>query len=275
MSLKSKIIKVPIIGRIILIFYRFKNALPYSIEPFSQMLKWLIKSKETTNFTYDLTPMNKKYLASTVAVITKKPVLLIEKFISELNNDTELKKHIISGILHSEEKHKADLKIYFGRRLGWYAFVRATKPKIVIETGVDKGLGSCVLSAALIKNAEEGFSGKYFGTDINPKAGYLLTGKYAEVGKILYGDSIESLKKISEKIDLFINDSDHSADYEAEEYRIIKDKLSDNAIVLGDNSHCTDKLFDFSISNNMNFIFFKEEPFNHWSVGAGIGIAWK
>ena len=275
MSFKSNIVKIPFLGRVFLITYRFKNAFPYVAKPLSTMIKWLFTSKETTNFTYDLTHRNKKYLASTISVVTKTPTDIIERYISELNNDSELKNHIISSIIKSNEKHKADLKIYFGRRLGWYAFVRATKPKIVIETGVDKGLGSCVLSAALIKNTEEGFPGKYYGTDINQKAGYLLSGKYAEVGKILYGDSIESLKELNGKVDLFINDSDHSADYEAEEYKTIKDKLSSNAILLGDNSHCTDKLFEFSNLNNMKFIFFKEEPSNHWSIGAGIGIAWK
>jgi len=113
------------------------------------------------------------------------------------------------------------------------------------------------------------------GTDINPRAGYLLTGKYSEFGKILYGDSIESLKKANMQIDIFINDSDHSDEYEAREYEVIKNKLSSKAFVLGDNSHCTDKLYNFAKANKINFVFFKEEPLKHWSAGAGIGIAWK
>jgi hypothetical protein len=91
----------------------------------------------------------------------------------------------------------------------------------------------------------------------------------------LYGDSIESLKKLDVAIDLFINDSDHSADYEAEEYKIIADKLSERAFVLGDNSHVTDKLLEFSLATNRQFIFFKEKPLNHWYPGAGIGISFK
>lgn len=195
MSFKSNIVKIPFFGRTFLTIYRFKNAIPYTAKPLLIMIKWLFTSKETTNFTYDLTDRNKKYLASTISVVTKKPVDFIEKYIAELDNDEKLKSHILNSILKSSEKHMADLTINFGRRVGWYAFVRAAKPKVVIETGVDKEMGSCVLTAALIKNAEDGFEGRYFGTDINPRAGYLLTGKYADFGKILYGDSIESLKK--------------------------------------------------------------------------------
>ena len=108
-------------------------------------------------------------------------------------------------------------------------------------------MGSVVLASALLRNIEEGFPGEYFGIDINPDAGYMLNGKYAKVGKILYGDSVESLKKLDRKIDLFINDSDHDAEYEEQEYNTIRKKLSKSAIILGDNCHVTDKLLKFSI----------------------------
>ena len=75
-------------------------------------------------------------------------------------------------------------------------------------------------------------------------------------------------------IDLFINDSDHSAEYEFKEYLAIKNKLSKTGIILGDNSHSTDKLIKFSIENNRRFILFRDEPSNHWYPGAGIGISY-
>ncbi len=134
-------------------------------------------------------------------------------------------------------------------------------------------MGSVVLASALLRNIEEGFPGEYFGTDINPDAGYMFNGKYAKVGKILYGDSVESLKKLDRKIDLFINDSDHDEEYEEQEYNTIRKNLSKSAIILGDNCHATDKLLKFSINNNRNFIFFSEKPKNHWYPGSGIGIS--
>jgi hypothetical protein len=147
------------------------------------------------------------------------------------------------------------------------------KPKVIVETGVERGHGSVLLCSALLRNAEEGFPGRYFGTDINPKAGWLLAGKYAEVGKIIYGDSINSLEAFSDAINLFINDSDHSADYEAHEYRTISGKLAAGAIILGDNAHASDKLALFARESGRRFLFFKEVPKGHWYPGAGIGIA--
>jgi len=245
----------------------------YFNKKYFQILKWGFKSKEDTNYTFHLTNENISLLAHTIAVATQKKYSEILSYINEAEADTELKNYIIEATKNSNFRKFADLEIRFGKRLGWYAFVRALKPKIVIETGVDKGLGSVILCAAIIKNKAEGFDGQYFGTDINPEAGYLLNGKYKNVGKILYGDSIESLKKMTENIDLFINDSDHSKEYEYQEYQTIKHLITNKTVILGDNSHCSDKLALFSAETNRKFLFFKEEALNHWYPGAGIGIS--
>ena len=252
---------------------RLVQASRYYNGKYLQILLWGIKSREDTNHTYHLSNKNIHYLAHVIAVVTQTDHRLIMSYIDEAKEDTVLKDSIIETTKNSSLRKFADLEVRLGKRLGWYAFVRALKPKVVVETGVDKGLGSVVICAALLKNKEEGHDGQYYGTDINPKAGYLLTGKYQEVGKILYGDSINSLSQFSKKIDLFINDSDHSADYEYQEYLTIKELLSDEAIILGDNSHVTDKLLRFSSESNRKFLFFREEPINHWYPGGGIGIS--
>jgi predicted O-methyltransferase YrrM len=274
-KLKEAIIKIPILGRTLFIVYRAKTAVGYFRRPLSDLFKWLFKSKEITNFTYDLEASNIRYLASLIADIANIEFIVAMAYIKEIEEDGELRKHISGKAAKSNLSFMADVEVRFGRRIGWYALARALKPKVIVETGVDKGLGACVLTAALKRNKEEGYEGWYYGTDINPKAGYLLFGDYANFGSILYGDSIESLKKLDSLIDIFVNDSDHSASYEAEEYKTIENKLSENAIILGDNAHCTDTLLDFSLKTNRHFIFFQEKPVDHWYPGAGIGISFR
>ncbi|MBN1117999.1 MAG: class I SAM-dependent methyltransferase [Bacteroidales bacterium] len=254
---------------------RILSASRYFNKKYFQILQWGFTSNEYTNFTYYLTPGNVQYLAQTLAVVTNVDFTTIMNYIYEVESDEELKSAIISAINQSPEGRYADKEVRFGRRLGWYAMVRILKPKVVIETGIDKGLGSIILCAALLRNKKEGFDGRYYGTDINPKAGYLLSGKYKEVGEVLYGDSIESLKKFDKKIDLFINDSDHSEDYEYQEYCTIKDMLGDKAVILGDNAHCTTKLSEFSFETGRKFLLFHEEPLNFWYPGAAIGFSFK
>jgi hypothetical protein len=271
---KKIVRRTPVLREIFLFLLRLRTVLDYSFRQSREMLTWLWRSKEYANFTYDLTYLNKRYLASLIAQATGKEYHQIEEYINELESDNDLRCHIQASIASSDEKHFADRSVNYGRRLGWYAIARAIKPKVIIETGVDKGMGSCVLTSALLRNAKEGFLGFYYGTDINLHAGYLLGGIYREYGNILYGDSIKSLEKFDQVIDLFINDSDHSAEYEEKEYLTIVNKLSPGAFILGDNSHCNDKLLKFALSTGRKFIFFQEKPARHWYPGAGIGIAY-
>lgn len=267
--------RLPVLRAVFQLLYRFTIAARYYGAPLRALLIWLLHSRETTNFTYDLKPINKRYLAAQIADITGTPFATVYAYIAELEQDQELRTHIRDATLRSSERFSADATARYGRRLGWYAIVRAVKPKIVVETGVDKGLGSCVLTAALRRNAQEGHPGYYYGIDINPRAGFLLAGSYRQYGEILYGDSLAVLEQLDQTIDLFINDSDHSANYEANEYTTIAGKLSAHALILGDNAHVTDQLLNFALATGRQFVFFAEAPDQHWYPGAGIGIAFR
>lgn len=240
----------------------------------SELIQWVQQSREISNFTYDLNELNLGQLAGWVSAISGCSIKKARQWMDELRYDTDLRHHLNQRTMMAEDAIVADLDMGYGRRIGWYALVRALKPSTVVETGVDKGLGSCVLASALLRNRAEGHQGNYFGTDINPQAGWLFQGPYREAGEILYGDSIESLERMQSPIDLFINDSDHSAEYEEREYACIASKLSNSGVVLGDNSHVTNKLYEFAVSTGRRFLFFSEKPADHWYPGAGIGAAW-
>ena len=274
-SLLRDLVKIPLLGRAALGAYQMKVASPHFLRQAKYLGRWLVESKEYTNFTYELTDLNKAYLASFLAVVTEADRRTVAEYIAELEADTDLRDHLDSVMRTSPEGRFADSGARYGRRLGWYALARILKPRVIVETGVDKGLGACVLTAALLRNRSEGHEGQYYGTDINPRAGYLLQDQYEGVGQILYGDSVESLKGLNEPIDLFVNDSDHSAEYEALEYRTIEHKLADDAIVVGDNAHVTPKLLEFAERTGRDFLFFEEQPRRHWYPGAGIGVAYR
>jgi predicted O-methyltransferase YrrM len=274
-KLTTIIAKAPIIGWIALFAYRSKIALGYFRRPLCNLTKWLFRSREITNFTYDLEEKNKRYLATMIADVVNMRFSEIMAYFKEIEEDAELSRHIADATGRSDWAFIADKEVRVGRRIGWYAIARAIKPKIVIEAGVDKGLGSCVLTAALKKNKQEGYEGRYYGLDIDPKAGYLLSGGYADYGGMLYGDSVASLEAFTGEVDLYVSDSDHSSAYEALEYKTIAKKLSGHAVILGDNCHVTDKLLEFSLAENRNFLFFQERPLDHWYPGGGIGISFR
>lgn len=236
-------------------------------------LAWLVHSNELANFTYPITSRCERHIAYAIAVALGADAQMIFALMQEPKTDMQLRDCVAGAIANSRYRSVVDRQIEFGRRLGWYAVVRHTKPAIVVETGVDKGMGAVLLCAALRRNAGEGMPGRYYGTDIESRAGFLLQPPYKQYGEILYGDSIESLAQLNEDVDIFINDSDHSPDYEYREYRAIAGKLKPNAVLLSDNAHATDSLIRFSKETRRAFLFVREEPAGHWYPGAGIGLS--
>jgi predicted O-methyltransferase YrrM len=264
---------IPGLREVIRIYSRRKRA----IGPYKEKLRlarsWPFKRTEFSNYYYSLTERNKKDLAFTISQITKTPLAEVEAYFYEIDTNQD-----VSDILLDFRKNRPELRdsnMQIARRIGWYAFIRIVRPKLVIETGVHHGIGALVICAALRKNCEETFLGSYLGTDINPAAGQLLKYPFSEFGRIVIGDSVETLQKNESQIDIFINDSDHSVDYEMKEYNTISSQLSQHSIILGDNSGETDALREFSQTNNRDFLYFREEPYNHFYTGGGIGISYK
>jgi len=137
-----------------------------------------------------------------------------------------------------------------------------------VETGTEKGLGSLVLAEALLKN----MSGRLITIDMDPSSGLLIGPEYKGVIEHITDDSLLTISKIKQ-IDLFIHDSDHGAKHESRELDLLPSRLTPDAIVISDNSHSTTELAIWSLRNNRKFMFFAENPLNHWYRGAGIGAS--
>ncbi len=147
-------------------------------------LRWLVGTREHTNYTFELTPLNIEHLAWWVAHVTDIDVATARTYIREAQEDGELRDHVLEATRRSKRWRLADSEVRLHKRLGWYALVRATRPELVVETGTDKGLGAVVLAAAVLRNG----AGRVMTVDVNPNAGYLVTGRYASVVEKRLGD---------------------------------------------------------------------------------------
>lgn len=238
-------------------------------------LRWLFGSREHHNYTYDLTRLNRHHLAWYVAAVCDVPVVSVRRWFAELDHDHRLRAHIQTATATSARRGLADRSVRYGRRLGWYAMVRARRPAHVVEAGVDKGLGTCVLAAALLRNAAEGHPGRLTGLDINPDAGYLVAAEpWSQVVDLNIGDSVPAIRDLVTPVDLFLHDSDHSAAHERAELAALSDRLAPDALLLTDNVTHTDVLARYAEVSGRRFLAFTERPTRHWYPGDGIGAAW-
>ena len=261
-------------GRMMVIPYRFAVvALPHVIRQFGLVVRWTLRSKEHYNHTYDLTELNRRYLDSYISVVSGHDVASIERYSRELEADEALRDILKQRTLASRDRHNCDVEPRYGRRLGWYSLVRATKPRVLVETGIDRGLGTAVIAAALKRNAEEGFPGEVYATDIVTDCGHLLVEPYKSFCHVLIGDSVESLKNLTSPVDIFLHDSDHTPAYEWAEFMAIEPRLHPGSIVMSDNSQATSKLLEFAQRRGKAFLYFQDTPRDHWWPGDGIGVA--
>jgi predicted O-methyltransferase YrrM len=250
--------------------FRVKSILVFNAINILKSLKWLVTRSEFTNYSYEITGLNRNYLIAFIAYVTKKDFSFVNGIFLEIENNKEFQKYLEHQISKIQRKYELPEQVYFARRLGWYALIRILKPEVVVETGTDKGLGTLLIAQALKENSH----GKVYSFDIDPFSGILIDLKDWGNIELVKGDSIENLKKM-EKIDMFIHDSDHSKNHEMSEYESIQKSLSTNSIVISDNSQFTSALLEWSTKNNRKFLFFKEESKNHWYPGDGIGVSHK
>ena len=247
-------------------------ALSYVTQPALNCAKWLVQSRESTNFTYDVTPQCRDHLIWWVCAVTSKEYVEIEAYFREIETDAELAKHIATTTSNTPALRSVyDGKPRFGRRVAWYALVRALRPQHVVETGTDVGLGSLVLATALLKNG----SGKLTTIDVTDYSGDLIGGTYATVITQAKGDSIAVLGELNLTINIFIHDSLHTYEHEYRELQAVEGNLATDGVLLSDNAHSTNACSNYAQATNRRFLYVDENPADHWYPGAGIGAAWR
>ncbi len=241
----------------------------YDARLIGRSIDWLVHSRETTNFTYDLDSLNRDQLCWFVSAVSGAEIAQVRAWIQELEEDNDLTKHLTRQLSSNPRRRICAKEPHWARRFGWYALVRAIAPDHVVETGTHLGLGSCAIAAALLRNGH----GRLTTIDIDPEAGYLIGGPWASVIDRRTGSSIDVLTELTD-VGMFIHDSLHTYDYETRELAAVGPNLRADAIVLSDNAHESSALSDWAERNGRHYLFFKEQPLGHWWPGDGIGVAW-
>jgi len=143
-----------------------------------------------------------------------------------------------------------------------YCFVRAIKPTIIIETGVDAGSSSYVILEALKNNKK----GKLYSIDsVDPSAncskedyindmGWLIPEELKNNWKLIIGDSkveLPKLLKSLETVDIFFHDSLHTYQHMTFEFQTVFPYLSSKKLLLADDINKNNSFQDFIKSHNL------------------------
>jgi len=241
----------------------------YDTRVIGRSLDWLVRGRETTNYTYDLDSLNRDQLCWFVSAVTGAGIAQVRFWVQELEGDDQLFDALTRRLSTNPRWRICAKEPHWARRFGWYAIVRALEPDRVVETGTHLGLGSCVIASALLRNGH----GRLTTIDVDPEAGYLITDPWAKVIDRHIGSSVDALAAIRD-VDMFLHDSLHTYDYETQELAAVEPSLLPHAIVLSDNAHDSSALSDWAERSGRHYLFFREHPLDHWWPGDGIGAAW-
>ena len=133
------------------------------------------------------------------------------------------------------------------------ALVRLTRPRVVVEVGVERGYSSATILAAL----EERGEGALHSVDIPPLreaadfTGKAIPERLRARWQLTVGPSRRVLGQLAERVqpvDLFVHDGDHSYDAQLEDLEVVWPRLRPGAIVLVDDVW-TAAVFDFAESH--------------------------
>jgi hypothetical protein len=184
------------------------------------------------------------------------------RYVDELDSDDRLRAELRRRLRWRPANKGEPL---FGRRAGWYAIVRALKPRHVVETGMHDGLGSTALLAALERNSE----GRLVSIDPKPGTGWLVPDRLHHRWSRIRATSYDALPAVGE-IDLFIHDSLHIP--ECERWELETGAEHGARTLLSDNAHAADTCARFAADHDAAFTVWRERPQGHFYPGGGIGV---
>jgi len=234
-------------------------------QPLHRHLAFVLADPEPDNFTYELGNLDE--LAAWVTELSGCDPTDAERLLSEPGSDAQL----AARLRRATAGHWWWSKPLppFGKRLGWYALVRALKPELVVETGVHDGLGSLLLLRALERNRG---AGRLISFDINPAAGWLVgSDPRWELRIEPARDGLARVLASGPPVGLFIHDSLHTYENEHAELSIAAEHLAPGGVLISDNAHATTALRDVCARHALSYHQFRELPRDHFYGGGTVG----
>jgi hypothetical protein len=241
--------------------YRF----PIARRPI-RALRYVLWDPEVESFTYDL--LNAAEMAVFVANVLGVDVHQAARWIDEARTDPLLTR---DRGFHWSSKRRQPL----GNRALWYAVIRATKPKLVVEAGVHEGLGSEMMLVALRRNAAEGHPGKLISFDIHADTGWLVAPELRDNWELVLESTLTGIARAmrGRKVDLFVHETPHVHEFIVPEVATVARHAGERLIVL-DTSGCTcSALEEICDACGTSCHYFLDEPLDHIVRSNGTNLA--
>jgi predicted O-methyltransferase YrrM len=197
----------------------------------------------------DLFSMDEKFLA--IATGSASPA--IRSYLNEPFEDTDFMSHLAAASRKMSDLQIASADCYAKRVVLQYAVARASKPDLILETGIANGVSSAYLLLALHRNGRGTLHSIELGdTSYLPPGhlnGWIVPDSLRSRWSLHLGDSRELLPAVLKQlgtIDIFIHDSLHTYDHMKFEYREAYPYLRPGGLLISDDALWNPAFPDFA-----------------------------
>ena len=232
--------------------------------------RFVLLDPETHSYSYDLA--NTDELVDFAAELLGAGRRELRGYVAETESDPELNER-----LRSRTRWRVDSKwrLPLGNRLLWYLVARATKPRLIVETGIFDGLGSLMLLRALERNAQDGVEGRLVSIDIDPAAGWLVPDHLTERWEPICGDIFQDLEPVlaGRPVDLLIHDSVHTEEFQRFEFDLALRNAASPLHVIDSSGLMLGVLREVTASRGGRHAYFLERPARHFYKPSGTSVA--
>jgi len=230
-------------------------------------IRFVLFDPEFDNFTYELANEDEllEFLAETLGAEQS----CLAQYLAETRADPGLTTELWRRLRwRLDYKRRPPL----GRRTTWYLLTRILKPELVVETGVQDGLGSLAILRALARNAEEGRPGRLISIDILPTAGWLVPDSERSAWQLLIGSSDQVLPGVlgTGRLGLFLQDSGDDLELARHELELVRPHAIDRAVFVSQAQRPA--LEALCQKHNMLYSEFWHQPRDHIFSGTITGF---
>lgn len=233
-------------------------------------LRYLLFDPELDNYTFELADEDE--FARAVAQAVDASLARIRELFEQLKEDARFNSDV-----RSRTRGRLDVKRRppLGRRLGWYALVRELRPRLVVECGVQDGIGSAVLLRALECNLEEGYPGRLMSFDAMPGAGWMVPDRMRQHWQLVtaYIDraTLDSVLA-GEEVGVLIEDTAAGYDVERLSYEAALDHAADRLVLVSGSAQVSSALKDLADERSLPYWQVQGRPRAHFHPGIQTGL---
>src|SRR5258708_26131078 len=107
----------------------------YDAHLIGRSVDWLVRGRETTNFTYDLNSLNRDQLCWFISAVTGAEIGQVRAWAQELEYDSDLANHLTRRVSSNPPRSICAAAPHRSPRSGWDSIIPAAQPPHVVATG--------------------------------------------------------------------------------------------------------------------------------------------